>query len=719
MPHSETTLADPLVSAARAVYPRSGEPAGREAAVPRFLNRDLSWLEFNRRVLHEAQDPRTPLLERVFFLSIFTSNLDEFIMKRVSGLREQRLSGVQGLRPEEGTPAQLLSAIRERIQEMFAVQADCYRNEIVPELKANGIHLLGWEELTADERLVAERIFRQEVYPVLTPLAMDASHPFPFLSNLSISLGVTLRYPQSEERSYARVKAPAVLPQWIRLETEEFADSYRFVSLKELIRRHLDVLFPDMLIDHVTVFRVTRNAEVDNNQHDNDDLLEVIEQSLRKRRLEHVVRLEHAPEPDPHLLKLLKRELRLTDDDIFEMPALLDYTCLGPIASLQIPSLRYEPFFSITPPPCVIRQGDFLVHHPYESFDASVRHLVERAVDDPDVLAIKLTLYRTGADSPFTPLLIRAAEDGKQVVCLVELKARFDEQENVQLAQTLEKAGVHVVYGVPGLKTHTKTMLIVRRESDGVVCYAHIGTGNYHTKTARVYDDLGLFTCRTAITQDMVELFNYLTGRSLRQNYRKLLVAPVTMKKRFIEMIRREQKHHEAARPAAIVAKMNQLEDRDVCQALCEASQAGVPIDLVVRGFCVLRPGVPGYSENIRITSVIGRFLEHSRIYHFRNSQEHPADGEFFIGSADWMHRNLDNRVEAITPVEDRAIKERLWSMLDIYLSDHRSAWDMHADGTYTQRTLAEGDGTEATLDAAIGCHQVFINRARQAAAAT
>jgi polyphosphate kinase len=686
---------------------------------PEFLNRDLSWLEFNRRVLHEASDERTPLLERFMFLSIFTSNLDEFIMKRVAGLREQTHVGVKGRHPEEGTPEQILDAIGAKCRQMLAQQAEIFehgRRQLLPQ---HGIHVLDWEELSDAEKETAGQVFRDEVYPVLTPLAVDSGHPFPFLSNLSTSLGVTLRYPKSDEITYARVKVPQVLPQWVKIETPEFAGMYRFVSLLDLIRQHLNVLFPEMVVDHVTTFRVTRNAEVDNNQHDNEDLLGVIEESLRQRRMEHVVRLEHSRDPDVTLLNLLMQELELRERDVYEMPALMDYTSLKPIIFLPIPGLHSEPFTPVTPKRLadeesnifqVIRTGDMLVHHPYESFDATVRRFIEAAVEDPDVLAIKMTVYRTGTDSPFIPLLIRAAEAGKQVVAMVELKARFDEQENIHLAQMLEKAGVHVVYGMPGLKTHTKTTLVVRRESGGVMCYGHVGTGNYHTGTARLYDDLGLLTCRDEITKDLVELFNYLTGRSLKQRYQKLLVAPVTMKRQFIAMIEREVEHHRAERPARIVAKMNQLEDRKIIKALYDAGKAGVPIDLIVRGFCILRPQLAGLSDNIRIISVIGRFLEHSRIYYFRNAAEEEAGGEFYIGSADWMHRNLDARVEAITPVDEPSLRERLWSILNTYLLDHRSAWDMRSDGTYVQRRPTEGD----TGPGAIGSHRTFMDRVRE-----
>ena len=684
----------------------------------RFLNRDVAWLEFNRRVLHQAVDGRTPLLERVQFLSIFTSNLDEYVQKRVYRLKRMMETGLPAQRPGEATPRETLDAMRAWIIPMLEQQAGVYRDTIHPLLREKGIHLVDWDDLTEDERRVAGEVFERDVFPVLTPLAVDPGHPFPFISNLSTSLGVRLRHGHDDEALFARVKVPEVLPQWVRLSTDAFGGEYRFVSLLDLIAHHLDALFPDTAVLAVMPFRVTRNADVESDEDEADDLLEVVSDQLRQRRLEATVRLELGPAPDTWMLDLLMRELELTSDDVYEMPALLDYTTLKDIARLPLGELHYEPFTPMTPRVLadsdsdiftVIRAGDILVHHPYESFNASVQRFVQSAVEDGDVLAIKMTVYRTGTDSPFIPMLIRAAEAGKQVVCLVELKARFDEQQNIILARALEKAGVHVVYGILGLKTHTKTTLVVRREPDGVRCYAHIGTGNYHIQTARLYVDLGLLTCRPELTGEMGRLFNYLTGRSGRQDYETLLIAPVSMKKRFLGMIRREADHHRAGRPAHIIAVMNSLEDRDVCNALYKASCAGVPVDLVVRGFCVLRPGVAGLSENIRVTSIIGRFLEHSRIFYFRNAAGDALGGDFFIGSGDWMHRNLEDRVECTTPIETMQLRRRIWQILQIYLADQRSAWDMQPDGSYIQRRPADDAGP----DAKIGSHQALINVTR------
>ncbi len=701
--------------------PRANPRRTRSKPAPgsRFLDRDLNWLEFNRRVLNEALDERTPLLERVNFLSIFTSNLDEFVMKRVYGLREQIWAGVKNPEFGEKTSQGLLHAIHATIQEMLNVQAEGYHRAIKPALAAHGIHLLGWEKLTDEEKRGAALVFDKSVFPVLTPLSVDVGHPFPFISNLSLSLGMTLNDPATGRSSFARVKIPDTLPQWIRIETAAFKGAYRFVSLVDLISQHLGRLFPDMKISGIMPFRVTRNAEVEADLDDVQDLLQAVEEQVRQRRMETVVRLEYPRGADPVNRRILMDALELGDEDVYEMPGLVEYRSLKNIATLPFADLRCHPWIPLVPRRLqggdsrifdAIRAGDLLVHHPYESFDDTVLRLIKDAVADPDVLAIKMTLYRTGKDSPFVPLLIRAAESGKQVACLVELKARFDEHENIVLAQKMERAGVHVVYGVEGLKTHTKTTLVVRREGGESRCYAHIGTGNYHRQTARLYVDVSLLTCRPDLTADIADLFNYLTGRNRKEDYRKLLIAPANMKRRFLEMIAREVEHLKAGRPAHILAKMNQLEDRDICGALYAAGQAGVPVDLIVRGFCTLKPGAPGLSENIRVISVIGRFLEHSRIYHFRNGAEQEADGEYYIGSADWMHRNLESRVEAITPIEDRDLKAELHQILKIHLSDQRNAWDMKSDGTYIQRKPDESTGTSAHG----GSHDVMMRQAIQ-----
>jgi polyphosphate kinase len=678
-----------------------------------FLDRDLSWLHFNARVLHEALDPRTPLLERVKFLAIFASNLDEFFMKRVGRLRRLVEQG-------DADADRRLTVLRETILPLLAAQAQAFTDDIRPALAEQGVHLLAWAELTDAQRSDASAYFRRNVFPVLTPLAVDPGHPFPFISNLSTSLGLCLSSPDTEERLFARVKVPQVLPGWVPLPTEQglAAGTQGFVRLQDVIRHGLDDLFPGMTVHEVMPFRVTRNAEV---EVDDDDLtatlVELVEEELRQRRFERVVRLEYSAPASPAQLQLLSHKLELCQRDLYEAPAELDFSMLFPIAALNRPDLKDRASPPIVPPGldedadifALIRAGDLLVHHPYESFEASVGHFIHSAAEDPRVLALKMTVYRVGSQTHFLDALARAAESGKQVACLVEVTARFDERPNLALAQALEKAGVHVVYGVIGLKTHCKTVLVVRQDDDGIRCYAHIGTGNYNAKTAAIYTDLGLFSCDPALTADLVELFHSLTGRSRKPEYRKLLVAPVNMRDRFLAMIAREADHARAGRPAAIIAKMNQLEDRPICEAIVEASRAGVPVELIVRGFCVLAPGVPGATDNVRIISVIGRFLEHSRIYYFRNGSEDPIGGEFFIGSADWMARNLSERVEVVTPIEAPAHRARLWEILQVMLHDRRQAWDMQADGRYVQRQPDSDAGPHTA-----GTHQTLQELTRR-----
>lgn len=660
-----------------------------------FLNRELEWLEFNGRVLNEAVDSRTPLLERVRFLGIYTSNLDEFFMKRVGGLKRQQEAGV--LRKSGGlTPAEQLEAIRHRVLLLSELQAQCYRQSIEPDLKKEGIELLRWQDLDEKDLTHMVQYFRENVFPVLTPLAVDPGLPFPFLSNLSVSLGVTLKHPEREETLFARIKVPKNFPQWIQLvDPGGSRKTFRFVSLQDIIINNLKDLFPDMEVLGVMPFRITRNAEIERDEDDVDDLLEMIAEELKQRRFADVVRLEHGPQPDPWMLRFLVDELELQDSDVYQVGDILDYSALRPIVELPLEHLKYPPFSPIVPSRladenenmfAIIREGDLMVHHPYESFHHSVERFIRQAVSDPKVLAIKMTLYRTGDNSPFIPLLIRAAELGKQVVVLIELKARFDEERNIHWAQELENAGVHVVYGVIGLKTHSKVTLVIRQEPDRVRCYAHLGTGNYHKDTAKLYTDVGLFTSESEITDDLVELFHFLTGRSLKRNYRKLIVAPINMKDSLLLWIEREIEGAKAGIPAHIILKCNSLEEADIGRALYRASQAGVEVDLLVRGFCCVRPSIPGLSEKIRVTSVIGRFLEHSRIFYFRNGKKEPLEGEFFLGSADVMYRNLLARIETLFPIETVSLKERLWEMLELLLKDHRQAWEMLPDGSYQQR---------------------------------
>ncbi len=686
------------------------------------LNRDLSWLEFNRRVLHEALDERTPLLERLKFLAIFSSNLDEFFMKRVESLRRRARNHWAGPGGDGHPASTLLASIRQTVTQMQAQQAACF-DELVDQLRTHDVELLDRSDWSESEHHAVATLFVERIFPGLTPQALDPGHPFPFLSNLSCNLGVVLRQPGSEENLFARVKVPNILPQWIRLELDPDETAgpegrHAFVRLLDVIHENLPRLFPEMTIVSVTPFRVSRNAEVAHDEGEEaENLRETITAVIRQRRFEPVVRLELGADPAPWVRNLLMRQFALNESDVYELPGELDYSGLFAVAALKLPAIRNRAWDPVVPAVladpevdlfAVLREHDLLVHHPYESFDASVEQFIRTAAADPHVVAIKMTVYRVGDDTPFVRSLVHAAENGKQVACLIELKARFDEARNLHWARELEKVGAHVVYGVIGLKTHSKTALVVRQEDDRLACYAHIGTGNYHVKTARLYTDIGLFTTDDEITRDLVDLFNYLTGRSRFNNYRKLLVAPMNMRDRFLEMIGGEIAASRRGDPARIVAKMNQLEDDRICRALAAASRAEVPIDLIVRGFCTLAPGIPGLTESIRISSVVGRFLEHARIFHFADGKEDPLEGAFYIGSADWMSRNLSYRVEAIVPIEDRRLKERLWELLQVNLRDHRCRWDLQHDGTYLQRQpLEEADSED--IPEVVGTHEYLM----------
>lgn len=695
--------------------PASPSKTGELQTTDMFFNRESTWLEFNRRVLAEAVDERTPLLERLSFLAIFNSNLDEFIQKRVGGLKHQIGAGVTTRTPDGKSAQELLADIREAVLPMLTEQAELYTNVILPKLADEGIYICQWDDLSKDEQAWCTDYYRKNIYPALTPLAVDPGHPFPFISNLSTSLGVMLRAPkqvkpglfedddsETRETQFARVKVPhEVLPRWIQVEHNDGKKVYKFIDLTDLIAHNLTDLFEGMEIVDVEPFRITRNASVAIGDEDSEDLLTLVNQQLRDRRFARAVRLEVDNSPSRPMNQFLISELGLTMDDVYEMPALLDYTGLWAIHSLNLPHLKYRSWKPTTHPRLldedasifnVIRAGDVLLHHPYESFSGSVERFIADAADDPQVVAVKMTLYRTSKDSPFIESLIKAAEAGKQVAVLVELKARFDEARNVQIARLMKAAGVHVAYGIPGLKTHTKTAMVVRREADGMRVYSHVGTGNYNEKTAGLYTDLGILTCDPRLTHDLVSLFHFLTGRSAKRDFDHLLIAPINMRRRFLEMIECEIAHtvewknrggdaNDPNRPS-IQAKMNQLEDMKIVGKLYEASQAGVKIELVVRGFCCLRPGVPGLSENISVVSVIGRFLEHSRIFKFYNN----GSPDYFIGSADWMYRNLSARVEAITPIYEPHHQQRLQQILDVLLSDQRQAWDMQPDGKYIQR---------------------------------
>jgi polyphosphate kinase len=696
----------------------SGRPNRRDLIKDAWFDRDLGWLEFNRRVLHEAQDERTPLLERLKFLAIFGSNLDEFFMKRISVLRGQ--AGDEDDDPHATAPDanSTLTKVRHQIREMLEEQARCYREQLLPALAEHAIQIVSWDALTPAQQYELERHFDSHISPALTPLGFDPAHPFPFMSNQSTNWGFVLRDPVSGEATAVRVKIPTMLSPWLSPRADGEPGTRRFVGIEEVIFACAGKLFPGMEILSGTLFRIIRDAEVELDEEEGDSLRDAVTEALRRRRFEPVVRIDFGPSPDPTIRSALLDKLQLSETDVYESTSLLDYTSLFQLASIDMPNLRDRPWLPQPPPRLVddevdifaaIQSGDLLVHHPYESFDASVERFIDDAADDPQTVAIKMTVYRVGDDTPFVRSLIRAAESGKQVACVIELKARFDEARNIHWAQALEKVGAHVTYGVLGLKTHTKVALVVRKEGAELRCYAHIGTGNYHVKTARLYTDVGLFTCDRIITEDVVNLFHYLTGRARTPRFRRLLVAPVNMREQYISLIGREIENHVAGRPSRIIAKMNQLEDVEISRALVEASRAGVPIDLIVRGFCCLKPGIAGYTENIRVRSVIGRFLEHSRIFYFANSSEDPLRGEYVIGSADWMYRNLSRRVEAAVPVDEPLLRERLWEILSTCLVDRRQAWEMQSDGSYVQlRPDAKTGHTEAN-----GTHAWLMLRSR------
>ena len=661
-----------------------------------FINRELSWLAFNARVLHQAVDERTPLLERLKFLSIFSTNLDEFYMVRVAGLRRQVAANVQHAPVDGLSPQEQLDAIDRAVRAQLTLQKQCF-DRLIEELADHGVRLIRVSDLTAREWGAMDEYFESQVFPVLTPLAVDPGHPFPYISNLSLSLAVEVRDPETGEDHFARVKVPKSLPRWVPV----LGRATQFVPLEDVIGANVGALFPGMEVLRWHTFRITRYSDLELPVEEPEDLLATIEEQVFKRRFGEVVRLEVEDRMPAHLRALLLDELRaevvpqsaaLTDRDVFDAGPLLGLGDLMVLNALDIPSLKDAPFTPAIPPELrdatrsifdVIRERDLLVHHPFDSFTASVERFLETAAEDESVLAIKLTLYRTSGDTAIVDALIDAAQRGKQVAVLVELKARFDEANNISWARRLESFGVHVAYGMATLKTHTKLALVVRREADGIRRYVHLCSGNYNSRTARLYTDIGLFTCNRSIAADVTDLFNSLTGYSRQRLYRELLVAPANMRSRFLDLIEREAEHARAGRPARIVAKMNALVDPQIIESLYRASRAGVAIDLIVRGICCLRPGVPGVSEGIRVISIVGRFLEHSRLFHFANG----GVEEFYIGSADWMQRNFDRRVEAVAPVDDATLHDRLRSLLRTCLEDNRQAWELASDGTWTQRT--------------------------------
>ena len=655
----------------------------------RLIDRELSWLAFNERVLELAEDPSNPLLERCRYLAIFSSNLDDFFMIRVASVKRKLENGVTKKNTAGYSPQELIAEISQKTQELIARQTKCFHNDLLPKLKEHGIELTNWENLTQDEVDYINRIFEKRIFPVLTPLAVDPSHPFPYISGLSLNLAVLVKQPDTNEELFARVKVPASLPRFI--ETTEFA-STRFISLEKVIIANLHQLFPGMEIEDYYTFRITRNADLELEEEESENLLQSMEQELLRRKFGPPVRLEVASDIDSDLLKRLKTELTIREQDISRYKEPLDLTGLNRIADLDRPELKFAPFRNQIVKDlreidlesndeyyAAIRRNEILLHHPYDSFNSSVVRFLEAAATDPHVLAIKQTLYRTSGDSPIVDALIEAAEAGKQVLAVIEIRARFDEQANVRWARKLEDVGVHVVYGLVGFKTHAKLSLVVREEGNTVRRYSHVGTGNYNPKTARMYEDLGILSADDELGEDLNKLFNQLSGFAPQYSYHRLLVAPRSIRPELLSKIDREIENKKLGKHAFIRLKLNSLLDEEFVEALYKASIAGVEIDLVVRGICALLPGIPGVSENIRVRSVLGRFLEHSRIFHFANG----GDDEIYIGSADLMDRNLNRRVESLVKITRAEHKKALISIFDQYVSSNTSASHLLPNGKW------------------------------------
>ena len=666
----------------------------------RLIDRELSWLAFNERVLELAEDATNPLLERCRYLAIFSSNLDDFFMIRVASVKRKLGSGVTKKNTAGFTPHELMAEISKKTQELIARQTKCFQTDILPKLAQNGIEITDWDSLTNDEKDYINKIFTNRIFPVLTPLAVDPSHPFPYISGLSLNLAVLVKQPETNEELFARVKVPASLPRFI--ETAEFA-STRFIPLEKVIIANLHQLFPGMEIEDYYTFRITRNADLELEEDESDNLLESMEQELLRRKFGPPVRLEVASDIGSELLNRLKAELSIREEDISRYKEPLDLTGLNRIADLDRPELKFVPFrnqvareFREVDPDsneeffAAIRRNEILLHHPYDSFNSSVVRFLEAAATDPNVLAIKQTLYRTSGDSPIVNALIEAAEAGKQVLAVIEIRARFDEQANVRWARKLEDVGVHVVYGLVGFKTHAKLSLVVREEGNTVRRYSHVGTGNYNPKTARMYEDLGILSADDQLGEDLNKLFNQLSGFAPQYSYNRLLVAPRTIRSGLLEKINREIENKKTGKHAFIRLKLNSLLDEEFVEALYRASIAGVEIDLVIRGICSLMPGIPGISENIRVRSVLGRFLEHSRIFHFANG----GDDEIYIGSADLMERNLNRRVESLVQITKPEHKKDLIKVFDLYVSSTTSGWHLLPSGKWLKVDKAP-DGSQ------------------------
>ncbi len=678
---------------------RPGAPADR------YINRELSWLDFNARVLELAEDDTLPLLERVKFLAIFAGNLDEFYMVRIAGLKRRQSTGLTVRSPDGLTIREQLARVGERTRDLVHRHADVFTKDITPRLEEAGIRIVHWHDLAEDETKRLREYFRDQVFPVLTPLAVDPAHPFPYISGLSLNLAVQVRDPDTGAPRFARLKVPNNVPRFVPVGPVDSGAT--FLPLEDLIAAHLQALFPGLDVMAHHLFRVTRNADLEVEEDRDEDLLQALERELARRRFGPAVRLEVAEPMDPTILGVLISELEVDKNDVVHVPGLLDLAALWELYGLDRPELKDEPFVPATHPRlsegetpksvfATLREGDVLVHHPYHSFATSVQRFIEQAASDPNVLAIKQTLYRTSGDSPIVNALIEAAHAGKQVVVLVEIKARFDEEANISWARSLERAGCHVVYGLVGLKTHCKTALVVRREGGVIRRYCHIGTGNYNPKTARLYEDLGILTADPRVGADLTDLFNTLTGYSRQTTYRRFMVAPHGIRPGLVEKIRREARHAREGRPAGIRIKVNSLVDEQVIDALYEASAAGVPVELLVRGICSLRPGVPGLSENVRARSIVGRFLEHSRVMWFAAGGE----GEWWLGSSDLMHRNLDRRIEVLLRVCDDTAERELQEMFDAAMADGVRCWELGSDGSWNR--IGERDHQAGLMAAAV-----------------
>ncbi|MEU0544538.1 RNA degradosome polyphosphate kinase [Nocardia sp. NPDC005978] len=715
---TDTVKQPPLLPAA----PPAATPPPTPARLPadRYVNRELSWLDFNARVLALAEDTSQPLLERAKFLAIFASNLDEFYMVRVAGLKRRAETGLSVRSADGLSPTEQLEMIAARTQEIAARHARVFLDQVLPALTDEGIAIIRWADLDEGERQRLSQHFQDQVFPVLTPLAVDPAHPFPYISGLSLNLAVTVKDSVTGGEHFARVKVPDNVDRFVRVrrspsgrDSGASSPLAPFLPMEELIAAHLDQLFPGMEVVEHHSFRITRNADLEVEEDRDEDLLQALERELARRRFGSPVRLEVSDDMTEHMLDLLLRELDVDPGDVIQVPGLLDLSCLWQVYGVDRPVLKDAPYVPATPPAfgeretprnvfAALREGDVLVHHPYDSFSTSVQRFIEQAAADPQVLAIKQTLYRTSGDSPIVNALIDAAEAGKQVVALVEIKARFDEQANIKWARQLEQAGVHVVYGLVGLKTHCKTCLVVRREGATIRRYCHIGTGNYNPKTARLYEDVGLLTAAPEIGADLTDLFNSLTGYSRKASYRNLLVAPSGVRQGIVERIEREVELAAEGKEARIRLKANAIVDEQIIDALYRASQAGVPVQIVVRGICGLRPGVPGMSENIEVRSILGRYLEHSRVLHFQ------AQNEYWIGSADMMHRNLDRRVEVLAQVKDPRLSERLGQMFDSALYPNTRCWVLRPDGSWDAQPGGDVPGEE------IRDHQEYLMRLRR-----